>query len=98
MPSSGLFPFSFRECGSRVTRIVIVEQLPPRSLGGCGGIGSDPYRLAGGDQRADIRRQFFQVTTLGDKCAPLVAPGSVTGERTPPRNRAKLVAKRCPAT
>src|SRR6478609_7858989 len=74
-----LFPFQFRKCCSRVAGVVIVEQLPARSLAGRRASGGGRDRLALRDHAADIGRQRLEITPFVAKRGRPFAHGTVTG-------------------
>ena len=74
-PLRALFPFNFRKCCGCVARVVVVEQLPSRSLGSRGGIGGNRDWLAARDQRFEHPTPVFR--------------GSAVHRRAPPASRSR---------
>src|SRR5207248_1056874 len=97
-PLCSLLPFNFRECGGCIARIVVVEQLPSRSLGSRSGIGGCRDGLAAGNEGADVGRQRFEIAALVGECRRPVAHRSVTGNHALRGEAAELADHAEPAT
>jgi len=76
-PTSGLFPFNFREGGRGVARIVIVKQHPAGSFGSARNFGRCGDGLSLGNQPPNVGGQFLQISALVAERARPAAHGPV---------------------